>query len=99
MQSGRSPVAIGSSVPRWPMLARAWRRFTARTTPAELIPEGLSTRRMPSLIDVLSAIAVLALRRPLGIAQEARDPPGLVELIVPVEAELRREAKLEPHGQ
>src|SRR5215813_16309 len=98
MQSGSSPVAIGSSVPRWPMLARAWRRFTARTTSAELIPEGLSTRRMPSLIDVL-AVVVLAFGRPLRVAQEGRDPPGLVERIVPVEAELRGEAKVEPRGQ
>jgi hypothetical protein len=42
---------------------------------------------------------VLALWRHLCVAQQARDPPGLVELIVPVEAELRGEAKVEPRGQ
>src|SRR5262245_13597585 len=47
MQSGRSPLANGSSVPRWPTLARPRRGFSARMTPADVVPSGLSTRRSP----------------------------------------------------
>ena len=49
MTSGRTPVAIGSSVPRCPTERSPQMRRTLATTSCEVIPAGLSTIRMPSI--------------------------------------------------
>src|SRR5690606_27500460 len=90
---GRSPVAIGSSVPRWPMLRSRCARLTSRTTPADVIPAGLSTSRMPSALGVgvvivlgvavvaLVVVIVVAIVVALGNVLARGRPLGLLALL------------------
>src|SRR5882757_220894 len=96
MQSGSKPVAIGSSVPRWPMLFSRCARLTSRTTPAEVMPPGLSTSRIPSSVIValvaLAALVVGVLVVALGAQslQQRIDAAGAGEVVVVREHQLRR---------
>src|SRR5258708_27603945 len=68
--SGRTPVASGSRVPPWPILAALKTRRTAPTAAAEDRPAGLSSTSHPS---TLSPLRLLAIRNDVapdrGIAQ------------------------------
>src|SRR6516162_3711053 len=48
MVSRRRPVAIGSSVPQWPIFLVPSCRRASTTMSCDVIPSALSTRRMPS---------------------------------------------------
>src|ERR1700730_591846 len=48
MVSRSRPVAIGSSVPQWPIFLISSLRRTSATTSCEVIPSALSTSRTPS---------------------------------------------------
>src|SRR5688572_24559831 len=52
MAIGRTPVAIGSSVPVWPTRLAPRTALTRATTAAEVIPAGLSTTRTPCISDL-----------------------------------------------
>ena len=48
MQTGSTPLANGSSVPRWPIFSARSARFSTRTMCADVGPSGLSMSRIPS---------------------------------------------------
>src|ERR1700738_4933711 len=52
MVSRSRPVAIGSSVPQWPIFLISSLRRTIATTSCEVIPAALSTSRTPSGVAV-----------------------------------------------
>src|SRR5258708_25827359 len=78
--SGRTPVASGSRVPPWPILAALKTRRTAPTAAAEDRPAGLSSTTHPSTLSPLRLLAIgndVAPDR--GIAQRLVDAARLTE--------------------
>ena len=91
-QMGRTPVAVGSSVPVWPTRFALNSPFTRRTTSNEVGPLGLLTTTTP----LKSGMALLQRLRDLG--GDARAHRGLIPLdgasrciLVPAAAEALRD--------
>src|SRR5262245_61489587 len=101
MQTGRSPVAKGSSVPRCPTFR--WRRIrlTAATTAADVMPAGLSTSRTPCrsrplllIVVVIRACRPLAPQR-LDFPQQVLDTLGSIDGGIDLEPQFRGEPQPE----
>src|SRR5262245_15749262 len=95
---GRTPVAMGSSVPPCPALAAPVIRLTAATTWAEVIPAGLSMANQPWIGRPRRLRAIVAIRLAAGdvarhawILQQRLDTAGAIEGLVELEADVRRE--------
>src|SRR6185437_2930283 len=80
-----SPVANGSSVPRWPILRSAYTRRAISTTSCDVMPAGLSTSSRPDT-PVSSPFTVRVFR--LYLRQERLDARCFRRCLVDLEIEL-----------
>ena len=104
--STRTPVARGSSVPRWPIWRKPTMRRTASTTSCEVFPRGLSITSAPS-----NAAGCVLARHASGIlrgfgdaglgnlAEQFLDAPRFLDGGIEEEAQFRAAAHLQAFAQ
>src|SRR6266403_3158497 len=108
---GNTPEASGSSVPAWPARFAWNRRLTTLTACVELMPTGLSSTTQPctsrfsrlracgddgsasTRVNILILVVEVALHR--RCSQQLFDPLGLVETLVELESDVRREFQID----
>src|ERR1700716_3719039 len=89
-RTGKTPEAMGSSVPAWPTRFCDANRRTLATTSCEVQPFGLSTFRMPARSGLVAMLALL-FDRPYPAHNAVSSSQGWIE----DELEMRRIAQVE----